>query len=49
MFDRHTGEVMFDMVSKFLIVFCLDWTIHFIGLAFEGACNMTDHVVGIVT
>jgi len=49
MFDRHTGEVMFDMVSKFLTVFCPDWTIRLIGLAFEGACNMTDRVAGIVT
>jgi hypothetical protein len=48
MFDRHTGEVMFDMVSKFLTVFCPDWTIRLIGLASEGACNMIGCVAGIV-
>lgn len=49
MFDRHTGEIMFDMVNKFLTVFCLDWMIHFIGLASDGARNMIGHVVGVVT
>jgi hypothetical protein len=48
MFNRHIDEVMFDMVSKFLTVLCPDWTIRFIGLAFEGACNMIGCVVGIV-
>ncbi len=48
MFDRH-GKVMFDMVSKFLIVFCPDWTIRLTSLAFDGARNTTNHVVGIIT
>jgi hypothetical protein len=40
---------MFDMVCKFLTVLYPDWTIHLISLASNGARNMTDHVVGIVT
>jgi hypothetical protein len=49
MFDSHIGEVMLDMVNKFLIVLCPDWTIRLIGLAFDGARNMTDCVAGVVT
>ncbi|CAM6016713.1 unnamed protein product [Sphagnum balticum] len=49
MFDRHTNEVMFNMVSKFLTVFCPDWTIRLIGLASDGARNMTGRIVGVVT
>jgi hypothetical protein len=48
MFDHHTGEIMFDMVNKLLIVFCPDWTIRLIGLVSDGVRNMTDHVTGIV-
>jgi hypothetical protein len=49
MFDRHTSEVMFDMVSKFLVVLYPNWTICLIGLASDGACNMIGRVVGVVT
>jgi hypothetical protein len=48
MFNRHTSEVMFNMVSKFLTVFYPDWTICLIGLVFDGACNMTGCVASIV-
>jgi len=48
MFDRHIGEVMFDMFNKFLTVLCPNWTICLIGLAFKGVCNMTGHIAGIV-
>jgi hypothetical protein len=41
MFDRHTGDIMSTMVSKFLTVFCLDWTIRLLGLTSDGARNMT--------
>ncbi len=37
------------MVGKFLIVLCPDWMICFIGLAFDGARNITSRVAGIVT
>ncbi|KAH9562545.1 hypothetical protein CY35_05G077800 [Sphagnum magellanicum] len=46
MFDRHTGDIMSTMVSKFLTVFCPDWTIRFLGLTFNGARNMTRRVAG---
>jgi hypothetical protein len=49
MFDHHIDKIMFDMVSKCLIVFCLDWTIHLIGLASDGVRDMTSRVVGVVT
>ncbi len=49
MFDRHIGEVMFDMVKKLLTVFCLDWMIRLIGLVSDGVRNMTDRIVGIVS
>jgi branched-subunit amino acid transport protein len=49
MFDRHTGKVMFDMVAKFLNVLCPDWRIRLIGVASDGARNMTGRVAGVVT
>ncbi|KAI2512514.1 hypothetical protein MHU86_1967 [Fragilaria crotonensis] len=50
MFDRHTGEVMFDMVTKFLNVLCPDWKIRLIGVASDGAHDMTGGgVAGVVT
>jgi hypothetical protein len=49
MFDRHTGKVMFDMVSKFLTVLYPDWTIRLIGLASDGTRNMISRVAGVVT
>ena len=49
MFDRHTGEVMFDIVAKFLNVLCPEWKIRLIGVASDGARNMTGRVAGVVT
>jgi len=49
MFDRHIGDIMSTMVSKFLIVLCPDWTIHLLGLTSDGARNMTGRVAGVVT
>ncbi len=49
MFDRHTDEVMFNMVNKFLTMLCPNWRIRLIGLASDGARNMTSRVAGIVT
>ncbi|KAH9554008.1 hypothetical protein CY35_08G042000 [Sphagnum magellanicum] len=48
MFDRHTDEIMFDMVDKFLIMLCPDWMIHLISLASDGARNMTNRIASIV-
>lgn len=49
MFQRHTREVMFEMVSNFLTAFCPDWTIRLVCLASDGPRNMTTRIVGIVT
>jgi hypothetical protein len=40
---------MSTMVSKFLTVLCLDWTICLLGLTSNGARNMTGRVAGVVT
>ncbi len=49
MFDRHTGDIMSTIVSKFLTVFCPDWTIRLLGLTSNGARNMIGRVAGVVT
>jgi hypothetical protein len=49
MFDRHTGEVMFTMVSKLLNVLCPNWNICLLGVTSDGARNMTGRVAGVVT
>jgi hypothetical protein len=47
--DRHTGEVMHDMISKFLSVLCPHWRIALLGVASDGARNMTGRASGVVT
>jgi hypothetical protein len=49
MFQQRTNEVMFEMVSNFLIVFCLNWKIHLSCLLPNKAQNMTMHLVSVVT
>jgi hypothetical protein len=49
MFDRHTGDIMSTMVSKFLTMLCPDWTIRLLGLTFDGACNMIRQVADVIT
>ncbi len=49
MFQWHTGEVMFEMFSNFLIVFYPNWKICLFGLSSDEARNMTRCVVGIMT
>jgi hypothetical protein len=49
MFNRQTNKVMFDMVNKFLSMLYPNWMICLIGLASNGACNMTGHIVSIIT
>ncbi len=49
MFDHHTGDIMSMMVNKFLIVFCLDWTICLLGLTSYRARNMIGWVACVVT
>lgn len=47
--DRHTGEVMHDMIEKFLSVVCPHWKIALLGVASDGARNMTGRAAGVVT
>jgi len=49
MFDHHTRDIMSTMVSKFLTVLYLDWTIHLLGLTSNKACNMTGRIASVVT
>lgn len=48
MVDRHTGEVMFDIVTKFLSVLCPELKIRLVGVASDGARNMTGRVAGVL-
>ena len=49
MFDRHTGENMFNLVSTFFDVVCSDWRAKLIGVSSDGATVMTGHLQGVVT
>jgi hypothetical protein len=49
MFDRHTGDIMSTMVSKFLTMLYPNWTIRLLGLTSDGAYIMTGRVAGVVT
>jgi hypothetical protein len=49
MFDRHTNEIMFNMVNKFLTTLCPNWMVRLIGLASDGVRNMIGHISSIVT
>jgi hypothetical protein len=48
MFDRHIGDIMSTMASKFLTMLCPDWTIRLLGLTSYEAYNMTGWVAGVV-
>jgi hypothetical protein len=47
--DRHTGEVMFSMISLLLDVLCPEWKTKLLGVASDGARNMTGRNAGVVT
>jgi hypothetical protein len=47
--DRHTGEVMHDMINKFLSVIFHHWKIVLLGVVSDGARNMTGRAAGVVT
>lgn len=49
MFDRHTGENMFNLVDKFLNIICPNWRGKLIGVGSDGANSMTGHLKGVVT
>jgi hypothetical protein len=47
--DRHTGAVMFDMITKALDILCPDWKAKLMGCSSDGARNMTGRFQGVVT
>lgn len=47
--DRHTGAVMFEMLSSMLDVICADWRTKLIGVSTDGARNMTGKTSGLLT
>jgi hypothetical protein len=49
MFDRHTGENMFNLVDKFLNIICPNWRVKLIGVGSDRANSMTGHLKGVVT
>ena len=49
MFDRHTGENMFNLISTFLDIVCLYWQAKLIGMGSDGANTMTEHLRDVVT
>jgi hypothetical protein len=49
MFNRHTGEVMFQMVVSFLDVLHPGWKVHLLGVSSDGARNMIGRVSRVVT
>ena len=48
-FDRHTGENMFQLVSNFLNVICLQWCARLISVGTDGASSMIGSLKGVVT
>jgi len=49
MFEEHTGENMFILVSHFLDVLCPRWRMQLIGIGSDGASAMIGHLQGVVT
>jgi hypothetical protein len=49
MFEQHTGENMFILVSRVLDVLCPRWRTQMIGISSDGANAMIGHLQGVVT
>ena len=49
MFERHTGENMFNLISDFLGVICSQWCGKLLGVGMDGASSMMGHVGGVAT
>jgi hypothetical protein len=49
MFEQHTGENMFKLVSDFLGVLCPQWRGELLGIGTDGASVMTGHIRGVAT
>ena len=48
-FDRHTGENMFNLISRLLDIICPDWRTKLIAVGSDGANSMTGRLQGVVT
>jgi len=49
MYDRHTGEYMFKLVSQVFDVLCSSWHMKLISMGSDGASSMVGEYQGIVT
>jgi hypothetical protein len=49
MHERHTGEVMCVVLCKFISILCPRWQVSMLGVALDGARNMTGRAAGVVT
>lgn len=48
-FERHTGENMFNTSAKFLDCICREWRKTLVGVATDGAPSMTGHIQGLTS
>ena len=49
MFNQHTADNIFHLVSRFLDVIAPQWCKQLIGVGSDGANVMTGHLQGVVT
>jgi hypothetical protein len=49
MFETHTGENMYLLITRFLDIVCPQWRTQLLGLGSDGASAMTGHLQGVVT
>jgi hypothetical protein len=49
MYESHTGDNIFDLMSKILDILCLDWKDKDAGVTTDEASNMTGYHIGMVT
>ena len=49
MFERHTGENMFNLITTFFDIICPTWRTKLIGIGSDGENTMTGHLQGVVT
>jgi hypothetical protein len=49
LFDRHTGENMFDVLVQFLNAFCPQWRDILVGSSTDGARSITERLRGLDT
>lgn len=47
--EWNINIIIFNMVAKSLNMLCLDWNMYLLGMSINGAWNMIDYVVGVMT